>query len=162
MNDLTQGVLKKYIHYEPLTGVFTWIKTVNGAVSLGSVAGGISNQGYRRIMFMGRKYNAARLAFLYMTGSWPDEADHINRIRDDDRWCNLRNCSRSGNNMNRNQIKNTKSGFTGVSKHSGTGNWLVSIRTKAGRLHLGTYVDLELAALVASEARAKYHGEFAV
>ena len=58
--------------------------------------------GYRKITIDGKVYSAARLAWFYKTGRWPDpEIDHINRIRDDNRWENLREATRADNLANR-------------------------------------------------------------
>lgn len=54
-------------------------------------AGYINSEGYRVINIDGTEYFAHDLAFLYMTGDFPKgEVEHINRKRDDDRWCNLK------------------------------------------------------------------------
>lgn len=63
--------------------------------------------GYRVITIFGNEktrpqYRSGRLAFLYMTGHWPEwDVDHKNRKRGDDRWKNLREATRSQNLRNR-------------------------------------------------------------
>lgn len=39
----------------------------------------------------------ARVAWALVTGEWPDTIDHINGVRDDDRWHNLRSVSNEDN-----------------------------------------------------------------
>src|SRR6202035_4009666 len=98
---LTAERLREFIHYDPLTGVFTWLvlPVCRGPrfvgrgpnqVRVGGIAGCVSkSNGYRRIKIGGHPYCAHRLAWLYMTGTWPkDEIDHINRVRSDNRFCN--------------------------------------------------------------------------
>ena len=96
--ELTQAALKEYLHYDPLTGLFTYIKA-KGRVRVGQTAGGNSGKGYIRITINGFHYTAGRLSFLYMTGSFPKyQADHINKIRDDNRWENLQDITNQENN----------------------------------------------------------------
>ena len=45
--------------------------------------------------------------------------------------------------------------------NKGRAKWRVHIRYKGKKLHLGTFNDLELAELVATEARELLHGDFA-
>ena len=98
---VTQERLKELLDYNPETGDFTWRKTTGGRLG-GTVAGAIAkNAGYTQIRVDRRKYFAHRLAFLWMTGEWPEDmVDHINRNRADNRWCNLREANRSLNNLN--------------------------------------------------------------
>jgi hypothetical protein len=54
-------------------------------------AGYVNKDGYRVVTLMGKKYFAHDLIWLYQTGQFPTgEVEHINGIRDDNRWCNLR------------------------------------------------------------------------
>ncbi|SRR6266446_2339189 len=84
---LTQERLKELLHYDPETGVFSWILKR-------PAYGGNKKRGHEYVLINdvdGRDYRAARLAHLYMTGEWPKhKMDHINRIKDDNRWENLR------------------------------------------------------------------------
>jgi hypothetical protein len=98
---VNQEKLKELLHYDPETGVWTWLKPKK-ACFIGKRCGAICSSGYRQIKIGGIAYCSSRLACLYMTGEWPkDTMDHINRIKDDDRWVNLREATRSQNNYNR-------------------------------------------------------------
>lgn len=56
-------------------------------------------------MIHGYHYKASRLAWLYMTGEWPKyEMDHINHVKDDNRWVNLRDVTPAENCANRTGI----------------------------------------------------------
>lgn len=112
---LTQDELKELLHYDPDTGVFTWKVSPTNNVKVGDVAGCRYPEGYIKVHFKGKPYRAHRLAFLYMTGEWPkDQVDHINHIRDDNRWRNLRDVSHQENHRNMTRQKNNTSGVTGV------------------------------------------------
>jgi hypothetical protein len=68
-------------------------------------AGCFSTNGGLQIMittaWCRRNYQASRLAWLYMTDSWPvGEIDHANCDRTDNRWANLRLATRSQNQAN--------------------------------------------------------------
>ena len=95
---LTQARLKELLHYDPETGTFTW-RLRRGPAAPGASAGTLHRRtGYLVIKVDGRQYLAHRLAFLYMTGQWPpDDTDHINRMKTDNRWRNLRAATRSQN-----------------------------------------------------------------
>lgn len=107
-SDLTQEIVKNYLNYDPITGLFKWIRRHNSRLP-GMLAGSLSkhnkkngefapDQGYYYIQLLGRRYGAHRVAFLYMTGSWPTyEVDHINHNRGDNRWENLRDVTHTEN-----------------------------------------------------------------
>ena len=62
----------------------------------GKVRGWAKGRGYRRVMYMGKEVLAHRLAWFLKTGDWPkDKIDHINGIKGDNRWTNLRDVSQS-------------------------------------------------------------------
>jgi hypothetical protein len=65
------------------------------------LAGKINSKGYRLIGVDGRWHKAHRLAWLYMTGSWPrEQIDHINLIKNDNRFENLREATQTQNHAN--------------------------------------------------------------
>ncbi len=103
-NELTQVQLKELLDYEPTTGEFRW-KPRPGSSSnrkAGDVAGCNMKDGYRMIRIFKNGYLAHRLAYLYMTGSFPAELlDHINGVRSDNRWSNLRDVSTRENFQNK-------------------------------------------------------------
>lgn len=155
-----QKELKELLHYDPETGAFTWLVS-RGRVKVGAVAGGISGKGYIAIKINQARYYAHRLAWLYVHGhSPPNETDHINGIRTDNRLCNLRLATNSENQMNRKQNINNKSGFKGVSWHRATKKWLATGCLGGTVMQLGAFTNI-LEAIATREAFAKeHHGEF--
>src|SRR6267142_482821 len=102
---MTQDELKSILHYDPDTGIWTWLIN-HRSVSKGSTAGYRNVDGYWIIIYKDKRYRAHRLAFLYMTGKLPiDEVDHKNEIKDDNKWKNLRECTGQQNKHNRNYYK---------------------------------------------------------
>ena len=149
---ITQKQLKELLYYDPKTGVFTWRVSTNSRAPVGSVAGCSDNKGYRLIGIGGKSYKAHRLAFLYMTGSFPEnQVDHINHDPADNRWENLRNVTNFENGRNQSLHKRNKTGVPGIEKRP-SGSWAVKVL----RRYLGTYKDFELAEFVASEAREHF------
>jgi hypothetical protein len=165
---LTAERLRELLHYEPTTGVFTWrMRRAPGALK-GQQAGSIriarydSGGGYRDIGVDGKIYLGHRLAWLYMTGSWPSvQLDHKNSVRDDNRWDNIRPATISQNGMNRPAQANNTSGFKGVTFHRKARKWMAQI-TKDGSLHyLGLYETREAAHEAYRKAATLLHQEFA-
>ena len=145
---LTQKLLKTLLHYDPETGVFRWNLTRRG-VCRGQVAGSVHSTGYRCISLQRRSYRAGRLAFFYMKGRWPDpQIDHINRIRDDDRWSNLREVTQAENNSNK--AGANPAGYIGVEIRRGM--YRARIQRNGFKIDLGTYETPEEASQAYSEA----------
>lgn len=120
---LTKERLQELLIYNTVTGIFTWKVNRRGTAKAGTVAGRPNNKGYIDISIDGKRYKAHRLAWLYITGSWPEnQIDHINRIRDDNRLANLRDVTQSENLRNCGVSKSTASGIKNVYK-SGNGWW---------------------------------------
>lgn len=158
--------IRQLIEYRPDTGLFFWLQDRNshaGKAKAGHPAGAVRD-GYLRITLHGRQYRAHRLAWLLMTGEFPPkgfEIDHINRLRSDNRWCNLRLVSRSQNNMNAGLRSDNTSGVRGVSWASGNQRWDARITVNKKPILLGQYVVLEDAIAARKAAERQYFGEHA-
>ena len=144
---LTQTELKRLWDYSPDTGIFTRLVAV-GATKIGDVADFLRPDGYVQIQISKKKYLGHRLAWLYMTGNFPNEqTDHLNGIRHDNRWVNLRDVTNSINQQNqRNPHSNNKSGYLGVSLCSYSGKWRVHIKLNGKTIYLGVFNDIHEAA----------------
>lgn len=154
---LTQEKLKRILHYDQETGVFTWVVSNTNSISVGSVAGTIGLKGYRIIGVDGERYKASRLAWFYMEGYWPENClDHIDRDRANDKWNNLRHVSQACNTRNQSVRKTSVSGVTGVTWYKPTKRWLARICVDYKVLNLG-YFKAEVDAVKARwEAEKKY------
>lgn len=110
------ATLRAEVHYSPETGVFTQLRA-NTRIKVGAQRGSVGPHGYLRVKIAGKDWYAHRLAFLYMTGNWPKEVDHINGDKQDNRWCNLRDVSHQTNQYNHKAARaDNKVGLRGVTK----------------------------------------------
>lgn len=141
LNDLAQDFLKSILEYDPNNGNFKWLKSLGPRSKIGSVAGSLNNENYLHIKINGKRYKAHRLVFLYMTGEWPkDQVDHINNIRYDNRWCNLREAVNTENTYNYKVKKNNKLGVKGVYFYRG--KYRAQIQIEGQKIYLGEFNSL--------------------
>lgn len=114
--ELTQQELKSLLNYNPDTGVFTWRIYRSNRVKEGMVAGCCDKRnGYRRIGVNGKLWLEHQLCFLYMVGTVPKEIDHVDNIKSNNKWGNLRECDRRQNQSNKSKQKRNTTGVKGVS-----------------------------------------------
>jgi hypothetical protein len=170
---LTQSRLKEILKYSPDTGEFVHLVQKKGGrgIKPGDVAGDFCSYGYRRIGIDGKRYRACRLAWLYMTGEWPEKhVDHVNGIRSDDRWENLRSASIRQNAFNRGVSQRNSVGIKGVGVRDIKGATYAYADCRAGDVRktsfynvkkLGLMVAVARAAIDAKAIRESLHGEFA-
>jgi hypothetical protein len=163
---MTQALLKELLTYYPSTGVFrwkprdlswfsdsrsskVWHSKYSGAIA-GSRKKAHSDSGlhYTCINLMGTIHKAHRLAWLYQKGSVPKCITHKNRKGDDNSFENLMEISPDKVSLRGSSHKGSSSRYRGVSVHPQTKNFLVSIRYKKAKVHLGTFRSESLAAAV--------------
>lgn len=157
---LNQEYLHSILRYNLETGLFEWMVSRSGIKR--KMAGHHRSDGYHSIVIDGKEYLSHRLAFLYVNGMWPkEEVDHINGIKDDNRWENLRECTKSQNGANRGLQENNTSGYRGVYWHKTKKKWRAVIRKQGKRYYLGEFFCPKVAAKVYNAAAIKHHGPFA-
>ena len=145
---LTQTALKEMLSYDPATGIFVWIVDAPWAVP-GQRAGTRQHDGYRRIGIRGIGYVEHRLAWLYMTGSFPSsKIDHRNRIRDQNHWTNLRLAT------HRQNCQNKK--CSGATLHR-SGKWQAQIKVNGKSKYLGLFDDRSAAERAYLAAKSTMH-----
>jgi len=133
-----------FFDYDPQTGVIRWKRKSGPRTVLGSVAGTIEAKGYRAISFRKKRYKAHRIAWLITHGKWPEgQIDHINRIRDDNRLCNLRDVSQEVNQWNTVARSNNKTGIKGVRWNARLSKYTADIRFGGRTVTLGVFTDAE-------------------
>lgn len=155
-------LLKALYQYNPRTGIFTH-KRNTGRGRKGCAAGLHRQDGHISISINGYSYLAHHLAWYYIYGTWPDEVDHEDRIRSNNRIKNLRDATRTQNNGNSNGWGyKKKSGLPrGVYKHPGDpSRFRAQIFINYKAVHLGCFNSIEEAKIAYRKAAKKHFGEF--
>ena len=154
-DDISIDYLKECLQYNPDTGVFIRkirplhhfpdlrSMSVSNAVYGGKEAGSKSKRGYIIIYLEGRLFKAHRLAYFYMNGSWPEgHMDHINHIKSDNRWGNLRVVCPKENARNKPISKNNTNGFNGVCWDSASKMWSAEINSESRHIRIGRFQEI--------------------
>lgn len=149
--------LLELLEYDAATGIFTWRENRSSRAKKDNRAGWLNAFGYRQITVARQTYYAGPLAWFYVTKKWPLlEIDHQNRVRNDDRFTNLRTATRSQNCANR--LYKSASGMKGVYEQKGLIYSKIKIDGKL--VTLGKF-DTKLEAHRAYKQAARRHfGEF--
>ena len=159
---LTQERLKELVHYDPASGQFTRAVTTSPRAKAGDKCGDLDGKGYLRLRVDRVRYAAHRLAWFYMTGDWPpNEVDHVNRNRADNKWSNLRLADTFTNKRNTPAYRNNKTGLKGVSWHACSRKWRSRIRVDGKEMGLGLYATPQEAHAAYESAAKSLFGEFA-
>lgn len=154
---LTLEHLRAVGKYDPNTGDFTKIKP-HPRWGAGPIRVR-DKDGYIVVSIKRKQYRVHRLAWLYMTGKWPTaDMDHVNGVRHDNRWCNLRAATRSQNLAN---SKKRTAGLKGVHWHKRAGKWCAQIRHNYITRYLGLFECSEEAHAAYMAKARELHGEFA-
>jgi len=161
MPRLTIEQLKKAFSYDPETGFITRLVTsFTKTVQVGDVVGTPDKNGYLQVSFLLDKFQSHRLAWALHHGEWPpQQIDHINGIKYDNRLENLRLANNSQNMANRKA--SGVSGIKGVKKER-SGKWSAIIRSNNKQTYLGNFLTSDEAAHTYNKAAIAAHGEFAV
>ena len=152
---ITQSNLKELVDY--VDGKLI-AKTNSKCRKAGDALSSLTDKGYLRSSVGGKSYRVHRLVFLYHHGYMPIQVDHIDGNRMNNRIENLREATSSQNNQNRKST--SSSGVKGVVWHKQSKKWVASICVNRKSVHLGSFISIEEAALVANKARQSAHGEF--
>jgi hypothetical protein len=136
------------VGYNPDTGNLFWLKSGYNRKT-GNAIGHLKPSGYLYICHGGKQILAHRMIWKIMTGAWPEhQVDHVNGVKTDNRWANLR--KRSTN----------KSGFKGVHWCNSEQRWVAQIRRNYKKFRLGAFATPEEAHAAYVAAATEMHGEF--
>ena len=152
---LTQERLKELFHYDPDTGVFVRKVQTCNRVRQNGKAGSLHSSGYLTIRIGSKNYYAHRLAWFYTYGEWPNQVDHINHNRADNRLCNLRSVTDAENRKNQTLRIDNKSGICGVAWDKHYKKWKAHIRANGKAKTLGYFDNLFDAVCIRKSAEVK-------
>jgi hypothetical protein len=117
------------------------------------------NAGYRHGQVFRIKLRAHRVIWMMVHGEWPEEIDHINHNRGDNRIVNLRNVSRAVNMKNKPMQVNNTSGCVGVTWDKSRNKWKVRVHVKGKSKFIGDFSEIEdaISARKDAEPISNYH-----
>lgn len=135
-------------------------KTTSGGQRAGSVVGCLS-RGYLIAMVDRKLHKVHRLIFLMHHGFLPDEVDHRDLDRSNNRIANLRAADKRSNAWNCGKRSHNTSGYKGVSWDKKSQSWAAQIMAHQKRRYLGYFKTPEEAHAAYVKAACELHGEFA-
>lgn len=151
----TDEELRSILEYDPGSGEIRWKVRTGAKSKVGTVAGSLDSKGYVVIRVKGATHKAHRLAFLLHTGAWPEkQVDHVNGVKADNRWSNLRDVDSVVNMGNRGLQSNNTTGFRGVTERAG-GRFQASLQSGKTRKVIGTFDTAEEAGAAYKAAKGQ-------
>ena len=161
MERITHDALHEVLACDSVVGKLYWKPRGKSRFDnkyAGKEAGYLNVNGYTVVRVHDELLYRHRLIWIMHHGEFPEEIDHINGVRSDDRLCNLRDVNRLENCKNASIPRNNTSGRIGVhlNRHK---NWVAEIGGQRFRAHLGTFKTFEEAcsAREAGEIKYGYH-----
>lgn len=116
-------------------------------------------KGYIHTRVFGKPAKAHRIIWLLVRGRWPDQIDHINGDKSDNRIENLRDVTNQQNQRNTRRPSDNTSGVVGVMWNKKCQKWRAVISVDGRKKHLGLFDIFEeaVSARRAAEARYGFH-----
>lgn len=155
-------VVKQLVDYCPQSGLFTWrkrdekfiqsrdasvkrkiCKNWNARYCEKPAFTTMSARGYFVSTILCQRFYAHQIAWAIFNNEWPDEIDHINGDRTDNRIENLRNVNHAENMKNLRRQKRNKTGAVGVWYDSARQSYQSYITVDKKRINLGRYKCLD-------------------
>ena len=147
----------EFLAYNPDDGVFIWLRA-KGRARVGEQAGHTDPRGYVWIGFDGKLHLAHRLAWLFVHGDLPpDEIDHWDGNKSNNRIKNLRLATSAQNKQNLAIRADNASGHPGVSWCKIKSKWRAYIVTNKKQRFLGYHDSVEAAGLAYVAAKKQDH-----
>lgn len=167
-----ESLFWRYLHecfrYEAETGDFYWrVRPLNHFPSDATrrmwntrfslkKTGSQDSCGYTQLRLNHKSISAHRTLWFMVHGTFPNEIDHINHLRSDNRIENLREVTRLENTINIRVRKDNLSGVTGVSYREKRDVWIARITVKKRIINLGQFSSKDEAINARKEAEILY------
>jgi hypothetical protein len=172
--EIDVDTLRALLRYEPETGKLYWrerpvemfegglrpeasCKAWNVRFAGKEALTAVNASGYHNGGVFGKIYLAHRVAFAISFGYWPDQIDHINGDRKDNRICNLRDVPNRQNSVNSKLRHTNTSGVSGVSWVKRRKAWIARVSLYGNRFFVGYSKSFEDAVKARKEAEQKYN-----
>lgn len=152
--------IRKHINYDSNTGEISWAIGRRG-VRKDHVIKTDNGTDYIRFMYKGKLYYAHRVVFWLHHGFLPENVDHINGDRKDNRIENLREASKSENQWNRKKCKRNTSGVKGAVWKKDRQVWHCQVTYKNKSHFVGLFKCLDSAKSALENKRNELHKGFA-
>lgn len=167
-SDVTPDICREFLSCDELTGLLHWRqrhrkwsatdvqhRAINAKLSGKLAFTNIGNDGYYKGRLLNFDFKAHRVAFAIVHGFWPEEVDHINHVRTDNRLVNLRDVTSAENRKNQTARKELHPNI----KQMPNGRWRVGFSIAGKHKYLGTFDKLGDAILARSGVLSKmgYH-----
>ena len=152
-------VLRSLLEYNPDSGELRWLAAGSGR-RVGMSAGTTDCHGYRRVTVLKAPYLAHRIIWKMHHDTEPDEIDHINGDRSDNRISNLRPATRAQNARNVKPKPGTASGVTGVNYVKGKNRWKALVMVRGKVISLGQFKRIEDAIAARRAGEMEHFGEY--
>lgn len=156
LHEISQDMLHKFYSYDPNSGVMTY-RLPTRQHKVGDIVGFKHSGGYIGFSHDNKQYLLHRIIWLYMTGEFPEQVDHIDHDRTNNKWDNLRDVDNTTNSKNCSISTNSSTGVNGVSKIKATGKFRVYINDNRKQIHIGVFDSLEEAKAARAKANLEYH-----
>jgi hypothetical protein len=165
---LTQEVVRELLRYEKTTGNLFWrtrdrrwftsergwkmwnSRYAGKRAFTAKIHGGDHLQG--TVLYL--HCYAHQVIWLWMTGEWPEEIDHKNRIGTDNRWKNLKKSTRLENLHNMSLRRNVSNEHCGVRRVGKKFKAVITVNYK--RIYLGYFSSVKDAVVAREVAKRKY------
>ena len=151
---ITAARARELLSLDRRTGHLTWKHPARPKL-VGKRAGGASQKGYRYVTIDERRYPEHRIVWLIVHGDLPEEIDHRNGKKADNRPRNLRNGTHAQNMQNRRKQVVGKKCPIGVREQNG--GFIARIRTGGALKYLGTFPTQDLASDAYLRAKRELH-----
>ena len=135
--------VNELLAYDEESGQLTWKIRPSKRIPKGRRAGFLKKDGYRAITIEKKSYLEHHVIWFIQTGSWAKEIDHINHVKDDNSWANLREVTHSENARNMKRVENN-TGIQGIYYDRKTDKYISHIKVNGKKVFQKSYDEPQL------------------